>query len=105
MQGISVANVLKLDAVYYAGVTLMVGFWLSISNDAAPVADWALFAASYTSLVAVEPLLTIGLVAWRAVCVAAAWVNACSPPALTKACCAAQRLQWRLLDLHKGLIP
>ena len=45
-----------------AGVTLMVGFWLSISNDAAPVADWALFAASYTSLVAVEPLLTIGLV-------------------------------------------
>ena len=55
MQGISVANVLKLDAVYYAGVTLMVGFWLSISNDAAPVADWALFAASYTSLVAVEP--------------------------------------------------
>ena len=36
MQGISVANVLKLDAVYYAGVTLMVGFWLSISNDAAP---------------------------------------------------------------------
>ena len=41
----------------------MVGFWLSISNDAAPVADWALFAASYTSLVAVEPLLTIGLVA------------------------------------------
>ena len=62
MQGISVANVLKLDAVYYAGVTLMVGFWLSISNDAAPVADWALFAASYTSLVAVEPLLTIGLV-------------------------------------------
>ena len=63
MQGINVANVLKLDAVYYAGVTLMVGFWLSISNDAAPVADWALFAASYTSLVAVEPLLTIGLVA------------------------------------------
>lgn len=37
-----------LDAVYYAGVTLMVGFWLSISNDAAPVADWALFAASLT---------------------------------------------------------
>ena len=58
MQGISVANVLKLDAMYYAGVTLMVGFWLSISSDAAPVADWALFAASYLSL---EPLLTIGL--------------------------------------------
>ncbi|WP_311222120.1 MULTISPECIES: energy-coupling factor ABC transporter permease [unclassified Acidovorax] len=61
MQGISVANVLKLDAAYYAGVTLMVGFWLSISSDAAPVADWALFAASYLSLVALEPLLTIGL--------------------------------------------
>ena len=62
MQGLSVANVLKLDAVYYTGVTLMVGFWLSISNDAAPVADWAMFAASYASLVVIEPLMTMGLV-------------------------------------------
>lgn len=62
MQGLSVANVLKLDAVYYAGVTLMVGFWLSISNVSAPVADWAMFAASYASLVMIEPFMTMGLV-------------------------------------------
>lgn len=62
MQGLTVRNVLKLDAVYYTGVTLMVGFWLSISRDAAPVADWALFAVSYGGLVVVEPFLTIGLV-------------------------------------------
>ena len=62
VQGLTIAKVLKLDAVYYAGVTLMVGFWLAISNDPAPVADWALFAASYLGVVAVEPLLTIGLV-------------------------------------------
>lgn len=62
VQSLTVANVLKLDAVYYAGVTLMVGFWLSISNVAAPVSGWALFAASYLSLVLAEPLLTIGLV-------------------------------------------
>ena len=62
VQGLTMAKVFKLDAVYYAGVTLMVGFWLSISNVPAPVSGWALFAASYLSLVAVEPLLTIGLV-------------------------------------------
>lgn len=62
VQGLTIAKVLKLDAVYYAGVTLMVGFWLLISHDSTPVADWALFAASYLGVVAVEPLLTIGLV-------------------------------------------
>lgn len=62
MQGLTIANVLKLDALYYTGVTLMVGFWLFISSNPAPVADWALFAASYVSLVAIEPFLTIGLV-------------------------------------------
>ena len=61
MQGMTLANVLKLDAVYYAGVTLMVGFWLSISSVPAPVADWAMFAASYASLVVIEPFLTMGL--------------------------------------------
>lgn len=62
VQSLTLANVLKLDAMYYVGVTLMVGFWLSISNVAAPVSGWALFAASYLSVVLVEPLLTIGLV-------------------------------------------
>ncbi|MDO4230815.1 MAG: energy-coupling factor ABC transporter permease [Lautropia sp.] len=59
---LTLPNVLSLDAVYYTGVTLMVGFWLSISADPAPVADWASFAASYLLLVAVEPFLTIALV-------------------------------------------
>lgn len=77
MQRISVANVLKLDAVYYAGVTLMVGFWLSISSDVAPVADWALFAASYLSLVAVEPLLTIGISVAAARLRGRRWLAAC----------------------------
>ncbi|CAM3858090.1 energy-coupling factor ABC transporter permease [Roseateles saccharophilus] len=63
LQRLTVANVVKLDALYYAGVTLMVGFWLSISTVAAPLAGWATFAASYLLLVAVEPLMTIGLVA------------------------------------------
>lgn len=62
VRSLTLARVLKLDAVYYSGVTLMVGFWLSISNVPAPVSGWALFAASYLSLVAVEPLLTMGLV-------------------------------------------
>ena len=94
MQGINVANVLQLDAVYYAGVTLMVGFWLSISSDAAPVADWALFAASYVSLVAIGPLLTIGLVAlvghlrgsrWLAACIDGGLLRRAAPAALSAA--------------------
>lgn len=94
MQGINVANVIQLDAVYYAGVTLMVGFWLSISSDAAPVADWALFAASYVSLVAIEPLLTIGLVAlvghlrgsrWLAACIDEGLLRRAAPAALSAA--------------------
>ena len=94
----------KLDAVYYAGVTLMVGFWLSISNDAAPVADWALFAASYTSLVAMEPLLTIGLVALagrlRGSRVGQRLLAAC----IDEACCAAQLLRG-VCPSAQGLIP
>lgn len=62
VRSLTLANVLKLDAVYYAGVTLMVGFWLAISNVAAPVSGWALFAASYLGVVLAEPLLTVGLV-------------------------------------------
>jgi hypothetical protein len=77
MRAITVANVLKLDAVYYAGVTLMVGFWLSISSDAAALSDWALFAASYISLVAIEPLLTLGLTVGVARLRQHRWLAAC----------------------------
>ncbi|MBY0576700.1 MAG: energy-coupling factor ABC transporter permease [Gallionellaceae bacterium] len=51
-------NILKLDAMYYSGVTIMVGFWLAMSNVATSFTAWATFASSYLALVACEPLLT-----------------------------------------------
>ncbi len=62
LQKLRLTNLVTLDAFYYTGVTLMVGFWLSISTDPAPLADWARFAASYVLLVVLEPVLTISLV-------------------------------------------
>ncbi|HPB75633.1 MAG TPA: energy-coupling factor ABC transporter permease [Chromatiaceae bacterium] len=59
-QRISWATILKLDAAYYTGVTLMVGFWLALADVATPVAAWATFAASYLAIVAIEPLVTYG---------------------------------------------
>jgi ABC-type Co2+ transport system permease subunit len=58
---IDLPTVLKLDGAYYAGVTLMVGFWL-LQGEASPVADWALFASSYIAIVVFEPLVTLLLV-------------------------------------------
>jgi len=51
-------NILKLDAMYYSGVTVMVGFWLAMSNVATSFVAWATFASSYLVLIACEPLLT-----------------------------------------------
>lgn len=51
-------TLLKLDAAYYSGVTLMVGFWLSQSNVVTSFSAWLAFAASYAAIVAAEPLLT-----------------------------------------------
>lgn len=51
-------QILKLDAAYYAGVVTMVGFWLSVSEVAVPLAAWAAWASSYLVLVAFEPLFT-----------------------------------------------
>jgi len=51
--------ILKLDAVYYAGVTSMVGFWLLIGEAATPLSAWLSFAASYLAVVAVEPFITL----------------------------------------------
>ena len=59
LQRVNLRAVLQLDAAYYAGVTLMVGFWLAIGEVATPLADWLRFAASYLAVVAVEPLLTV----------------------------------------------
>ena len=58
----TVANIIKLDFAFYAGVTLMVGFWLSMGTEPTPLANWATFAASYLALVLVEPLVTLAIV-------------------------------------------
>jgi len=58
VQKLDVKTILKLDAAYYSGVTLMVGFWLSIGEVATPLAAWAAFAASYISIVLIEPVFT-----------------------------------------------
>jgi len=54
------ATIVKLDALYYSGVTLMVGFWLLAAEVATPLASWATFATSYLAMVAIEPLVTYG---------------------------------------------
>ncbi len=56
---LSVRGIMKLDAAYYTGVTLMVGFWLALGDVATPLSAWAAFAASYASIVAVEPVITL----------------------------------------------
>ena len=33
-----------------------------MGNGSTPVADWAMFAASYLSMVLIEPVVTIGLI-------------------------------------------
>ncbi len=53
------ARVVKLDAMYYAGVTGMVGFWLMIGETQTPFLEWAAFAASYLAVVALEPVVTL----------------------------------------------
>ena len=55
---LTLARVFRLDAIYYAGVISMVGFWLSISNDPAPLADWLRWAAYYLPVFAAEAVLT-----------------------------------------------
>ncbi|WP_409281367.1 energy-coupling factor ABC transporter permease [Pseudomonas defluvii] len=52
------AEVVKFDAMYYTGVVMMVGFWLSLGEEPTPFHNWALFALSYLPLVLCEPLFT-----------------------------------------------
>lgn len=56
--GAAAREVAGLDAMYYLGVTAMVGFWLSIGNTVTPLADFARFALSYSLWIVVEPVLT-----------------------------------------------
>jgi ABC-type Co2+ transport system permease subunit len=51
-------SIVKFDAPYYAGVVAMVGFWLALGDEPAPLYSWLLFAASYLPLVFCEPTLT-----------------------------------------------
>jgi ABC-type Co2+ transport system permease subunit len=62
----TLARVLRLDAVYYAGVAAMVAFWLSISDDPAPLADWLTWAIAYLPVFAAEALLTFSTVSLMA---------------------------------------
>lgn len=55
---LSWARIVKLDAMYYTGVTSMVGFWLMIGEVATPFSAWASFATSYLVIVACEPIIT-----------------------------------------------
>jgi len=59
---VNFAAILKLDAVYYAGVTTMVGFWLLVGGVETALSSWLAFAASYLVVVAAEPLLTYAVV-------------------------------------------
>jgi ABC-type Co2+ transport system permease subunit len=74
---LSVSQLLKLDGAYYAGVTLMVGFWLSQGQQAVAFADWAAFASSYLAVVALEPLFTVALVKGVAGVRSQAWTRLC----------------------------
>lgn len=80
---LSVGHILKLDAVYYTGVTVMVGFWLAIGNDATALADWGLFAASYLAIVALEPVFTVLVVRGVQALHAQRWARLCFDERLT----------------------
>ncbi len=54
----TLARVFRLDATYYAGVVAMVGFWLLISSQPAPLADWARWAAFFLPVFAAEAVMT-----------------------------------------------
>lgn len=58
---LNLARVLRLDATYYAGVSLMVGFWLSVSNDGLAFSDWARWVLAYAPVFLLEACITYGV--------------------------------------------
>ena len=56
---LSLKSLAKLDSAFYAGVTLMVGFWL-LGEGVTSFATWAVFAASYAPIVLGEIAFTVG---------------------------------------------
>lgn len=55
---LGIGRILRLDALFYGGMALMVGFWLAIGETATPLAAWLTWASSYLGIVVCEPLLT-----------------------------------------------
>ncbi len=55
---VSWSAIIKLNAMYYSGATLMVGFWLLIGDVETPFSAWLTFASSYLAVVVCEPLVT-----------------------------------------------
>ena len=80
-EGVSrVQTILKLDGVYYAGVVVMVGFWLMLGQKATAMSDWASFAASYLPVVALEPVATLGVLWLIGRARKQTWLSACFQP-------------------------
>jgi cobalt/nickel transport system permease protein len=55
-------EIVRLDAIYYAGVTAMVGFWLLFGEVETPFLAWLTFAVSYVPIVLIEPIVTMSAV-------------------------------------------
>lgn len=83
--GLTLRRVLALDAHYYAGLVLMVGFWLLLSETTTPLADWLHFVAAYAALVAVEPLFTLAVLRAVHAVRSRRWARACFDERLTAA--------------------
>lgn len=74
---LSWGTIIKLDALYYSGVTALVGLWLLASEVATPFSAWATFASSYLLIVAVEPLFTYGVIRLLKRYEHTRWIDAC----------------------------
>lgn len=84
-QSLTLRRVLSLDASYYGGVVLMVGFWLAIGESATPLVDWLRFAGSYVSLVLLEPVFTLTVLRAVHAVRGRRWARACFDERLTTA--------------------
>ena len=58
-------SILKLGAMYYAGMTGMVGVWLLIAPGNTPFAAWGAFATSCLAITALESAVTYSVLRMR----------------------------------------
>jgi len=84
-QSLTLRRVLTLDASYYGGLVLMVGFWLAVGEDATPLADWLRFVGAYVALVALEPVVTLTMLRAVHAVRTQRWARACFDERLTAA--------------------